>query len=387
MAGNGQRRITIRDVAAYAGVSFKSVSNVVNDRPFVSEDLRQKVQRAIDELGYRPHSVARSLATRRTNILGIVLRAAPSDAHEDPFLSRFLIGVCATAGDAGFGILIQLLLSEEPIRRFADLFDHRQVDGLILFNPRGDDAPCADGGSESDLPAVRIGRIAPGTDGLAVDGDDENGAYAAVSHLIALGHRRIGMVANASHVYTVTRTRMRGYHLALEAHGLSCDPALVTQGHFTRQSGYEGAARLLDLPQPPTALFVSSDRMALGAISAVRARGLRIPEDIALVGYDDLFVTEYTNPPLTTVRAPIDAISAHATHMLIDAINGVDIEPRQVILPVDLVVRESCGARLGPRQLPQARPCSPAGHTADRRDEIHASGMQTRRSQTPREGR
>jgi LacI family transcriptional regulator len=384
MAGNGQRRVTIRDVAAHAGVSFKSVSNVVNDRPFVSDDLRQKVQRAIDELGYRPHSVARSLATRRTNILGIVLRASPADAHDDPFLSRFLIGVCATAGKAGFGILVQLLLSEEPIRRYADLFDHRQVDGLILFNPRIDDAPGTDGSSDADLPAVRIGRVAPGADGLAVDGDDEHGAYAAVSHLIALGHQRIGMVANASHVYTVTRTRVHSYRLALETHGLPYDPALVTEGHFTRRSGYEGTVRLLDLPQPPTALFVSSDRMALGALSALRAHSLRIPEDIALVGYDDLFITEYTNPPLTTVRAPIDAISTRATHMLIDAINGVTIESRQVILPTELVIRESCGARLGRTRSPGVSRHSSAKHQDH---DVEAAGIEARFSPTHREGR
>jgi LacI family transcriptional regulator len=384
MASNGQRRVTIRDVAAHAGVSFKSVSNVVNDRPFVSNDLRQKVQRAIEDLGYRPHSVARSLATRRTNILGIVLRASPSDAHDDPFLSRFLLGVCAAAGDAGFGILVQLLLSEEPIRRYADLFDHRQVDGLILFNPRIDDAPGAGSLSEADLPAVRIGRLAPGAAGLAVDGDDETGACAAVSHLIDLGHTRIGMVANASPVYTVTQTRVRGYYRALETHGLPVDPALVTEGHFTRHSGYEGALRLLALPQPPTALFVSSDRMALGALSALRAQGLRIPEDIALVGYDDLFVAEYTNPLLTTVRAPIDAISTRAAQMLIDAINGLPLEPRQVILPTELVIRESCGALLGRRSLPPVS-LSASGSHLDHPGEIN--GRQARVSPLQREGR
>jgi DNA-binding LacI/PurR family transcriptional regulator len=201
--------------------------------------------------------------------------------------------------------------------------------------------------------------------------------------VIALGHRRIGMVANASSVYTVTRTRMRGYHLALEAHDLPVDPALVTEGHFTRQSGYEGVARLLDLPRPPTAIFVSSDRMALGALSALRARGIRIPEDIALVGYDDLFIAEYTNPPLTTVRAPIDAISTRATHMLIDAINGVTIEARQVILPTELVIRESCGARLGRAPTLGMSRLPPAGHQDH---DAAPAGIEAQLSPTHREG-
>jgi LacI family transcriptional regulator len=120
---------------------------------------------------------------------------------------------------------------------------------------------------------------------------------------------------------------------------------LLTAGHFTRQSGQDAMARLLDLPEPPTAVFISSDRMALGAMQEAHRRGLHVPEDVALVGYDDLFVAAHTCPPLTSVRAPIDAISTRATQMLIDAIRGVHSEPRQVILPTELVVRRSCGAR------------------------------------------
>jgi LacI family transcriptional regulator len=331
-------------VAAHAGVSFKSVSNVVNERPFVSDELRGKVQQAIAELGYRPHSIARSLASRRTNILGVVLRASSTDAHADPFLSQFLLGACASAGAQGFGVLVQILPTDEPIHRYADVFGHRQVDGLIDFSPRIDDTPGAEEGPHQDLPVVRIGRIAPGTDALAVDGDNEQGAFVAVSHLISLGHRRIGMVANADLSYTVSLTRVQGYRQALAAHDLPFEEDLLTTGHYSRQSGHDGMLRLLDLPKPPSAVFVSSDRMALGAMRATSERGLRIPEDMAIVGYDDLFVSEHTNPPLTTVQTPIDAISARSTQMLIDAIRGVQIEPRQVILPIKLVIRRSCGA-------------------------------------------
>lgn len=338
-----RRRATIRDVAAHAGVSFKSVSNVVNNRPYVSDALRARVQQAIADLGYRPHSIARSLASRRSNILGVVLRATPVDARTDPFFTQFLLGVCATAGAHGFGVLVRILIDEQPIRRYADLFDHQQVDGLIMYSPRIDDDRDAQGPSQ-DVPSVRIGRAAPGTDALAVDGDDEQGAFAAVSHLFALGHRRIGMVANADPAYTVSMTRIRGYQKALVAHHLPFDARLLTAGHFTLQSGQEGMARLLDLPDPPTAVFISSDRMALGAMQEARRRCLRIPEDVAVVGYDDLFVAAHTCPPLTSVRAPIDAISTRATHMLVDAIRGTRVEPRQVILPTELVVRRSCGA-------------------------------------------
>lgn len=343
MATRVRRQVTIRDVAAHAGVSFKSVSNVVNDRPYVSDELRAKVRQAISDLGYRPHSIARSLASRRSNMLGVVLRATPADARADPFFSQFLLGVCATAGAEGFGVLVQILVDEQPIRRYADLCDHQQVDGLIMYSPRIDDDP-GDGAAQHDLPAVRIGRAAPGTGALAVDGDDQQGAFAAVSHLIALGHRRIGMVANADPAYTVAMTRVQGYRQALAAHDLPVDARLLTTGHFTLRSGQDGMARLLDLPDPPTAVFISSDRMALGGMQEARRRGLRIPEDVAVVGYDDLFVSEHTCPPLTSVRAPIDAISTRATQMLIEAIRGTRVDPRQVILPTELVVRRSCGA-------------------------------------------
>ena len=180
------RPATIRDVAALAGVSFKSVSNVVNDRPYISAELKAKVRRAIDELGYRPHSIARSLASSRSNIVGVVLRATPVDARADPFFSQFLLGVCATAGAQGFGVLVQILDSEEPILHYADLFDHRQVDGLIMHSPRVDDDPGLEG-TDHDLPAVRVGRAPPHTDALAVDGDDEQGAFA---HALTCGVRR-----------------------------------------------------------------------------------------------------------------------------------------------------------------------------------------------------
>jgi LacI family transcriptional regulator len=344
MAARARRRTTIREVAAHAGVSFKSVSNVINDRPFVSDELRSKVQQAIAELGYRPHSVARSLASRRTNILGVVLRDSSADGHADPLLSQFLLGACAVAGAEGFGMLVQILLADEPIGDYAHVFGHQQVDGLIDFFPRIHDAAGANERADSDFPVVRIGRVRPGSDALAVDGDNEQGAFAAVDHLISLGHRRIGMVANADLSYTVSTTRVQGYRQALAAHGIPFDEELLTAGHYSLQSGHDGMLRLLALPRPPTAVFVSSDRMALGAMSAARERGLRIPEDIAIVGYDDLFMAAHTSPPLTTVRTPIDAISTRSTQMLIDAIRGRPIEPRQVILPVELVVRQSCGA-------------------------------------------
>lgn len=342
MVAKVKGRATIREVAAHAGVSFKSVSNVVNDRPYVSEELRAKVQQAIAELGYRPHSIARSLASRRSNVIGVVLRAAPADARADPFFSQFLFGTCATAGTQGFGVLVNILLDEAPIHRYADLFDHRQVDGVIMHSPRVDDAPGVEG-AEHDLPVVLIGRPAPGTDTLAVDGDDEQGAFAALSHLIALGHRRIGMVANADPSYTVSVTRTQGYRRALVEHDLPFDESLLTSGHFTLQSGKVGMARLLDLHHPPTAVFVSSDRMALGAMHEVQSRGMIIPDDIAIVGYDDLLVAAHTCPALTSVRAPIDAISQRATQMLIDAIRGLPVAPRQVILPTELVIRQSSG--------------------------------------------
>jgi DNA-binding LacI/PurR family transcriptional regulator len=350
MAAKVRRPITIKDVAAHAGVSFKSVSNVVNDRPYVSDELRRRVQHAIKELGYRPHSVARSLINRRSNLLGVVLRASAADTHADPFFSQFLLGACTAAGAEGFGVLVQILLTEEPFRFYADVFDHQQIDGLIDFSPRFDDASGAEEESDQDLPVVRIGRARPGTDTLAVDGDNEQGAYTAVSHLISLGHRRIGMIANADLSYTVANTRVQGYRQALAAHGLPFEEDLLIAGSFSRQSGQDAMVHLLDLPKPPNAVFVSSDRMALGAMRAVYDRGLRIPQDMAIVGYDDLFLAEHTNPPLTTVQTPIDEISTRSTRMLIDAIRGLHIEPRQVILPTRLVVRQSCGATTGATQ-------------------------------------
>ena len=356
MTRDGSHPVTIRDVAARAGVSFKSVSNVINDRPYVSLSLRQRVQQAIAEMGYRPHSIARSLARRRSNILGLVLRAAPADAHSDPFLSQFLLGACDAAGAQGFGMLVHILPTDEPIRSYMALFDHRQVDGLIVLCPRIDDI-CGSPGFEGELPAVRIGQVEHQSDGLVVDNDDRRGSFVAVSHLITLGHRRIGMIANADPAYTVAVTRTAGYRQALDAHGLPFDSELFTAGHFTQESGYHAMSRLLDLPRPPSATFVSSDLMALGAMCAIRDRGLCIPHDMAIVGYDDLFVAEHADPPLTSVRVSIDALSTCATQMLIGVIQGKVVAPQKVILPTELIIRGSCGASPERRWAPARNVC------------------------------
>jgi DNA-binding LacI/PurR family transcriptional regulator len=342
------KRVTSQDVADAAGVSRTTVSLVLNNVTGVqiSEETRTRVRESAIKLGYVPNAAARALASRRAQIFGLLLTRRPHHIASDLFLSQILDGLIETAHKNDTRLLIDIVQPEHQEAEYLELVRAKRIDGLILSGPRSDDqalhALAKDG-----FPTVLIGQL-PGTNFHSVDVDNRAAARSAVAHLIKLGHKQIACITNAKPTYTASIERLMGYRDALEIGGIPYDEKLVRYGDFDLESGFTQMSDLLYSTTPPTATFIASDTVALGAMAAIRKRGLRIPEDIALVGFDDLPLASYTSPPLTTIHLPALELARQAGEMLVQLLGGKKTRQKHVILETHLVVRESCGAGASP---------------------------------------
>jgi DNA-binding LacI/PurR family transcriptional regulator len=341
------KRATARDVAELAEVSRTTVSFVLNEVPGIriSEETRQRVLEAAKHLNYHPDATARRMVTGRTNVIGFILRQSPDQVFGDQFLPQVLNGLTHAAAAQNYHVLIEPIPPESEPGAYLRLVRERHVDGIILSGPRFDDEELLRFHAEG-WPLVMMGQL-PNTDLMFVDIDNVGSAAAATQHLIALGHRRIALITNAQPTYTATMERLTGYRQALESACLAYDETLVEFGGFTPPSGAVAMNRLLQLSPRPTAVFVASDTVALGALQAIRGCGLRVPNDIALVGFDDVPLSEFVDPPLTTIRLPAYGLGWGAADLLIRAINHEEIQQRSVLLESELIVRKSCGANIG----------------------------------------
>lgn len=338
-----RNRITSTDVARRAGVSRTTVSLVLNDVPgtSISAATRQRVLRAAAELNYHPDAAARSLVSRQTHTLGLVLCQTPDRVFADAFLPQVLHGVGQMAQEHNFKVLLQYVEDVTRPDAYLALVRGRHIDGIILSGPRSDDEQLPRLHAEG-FPVVLLGQL-PETGTPFVDVDNVDGAYRATEHLIELGHRRIGLITNAPLAYTASEQRRAGYRRALEAHGIPYEPMLVRYGDFREESGYAAMMSLLD-EGLPDAMFVASDLVAFGALEAIKLQGLRAPDDIALVGFDDVPVARYVDPPLTTIRLPAHQLGAEAARLVLRLIAGEEPGETEILLQTTLVVRESCGA-------------------------------------------
>ncbi len=339
-----RKRVTSRDVAERAGVSRTTVSFVLNNVPGanISEETRQRVLQAAKELGYVPNAAARSLASRRTYTLGLVLVRNQSHIAADAFLPQVIHGLAEATRHAGFRLLLEPVEDISHPDAYIHLVRAKQIDGIVLSGPRSDDEQLR-ALVDEDFPVVLLGQL-PGNSACFVDVDNRSAARRAVEHLIRLGHRRIGCITNAPPEYTGGAHRLAGYRDALESADLTFEERLVRFGDFVPESGYQAAHSLLREATPPTALFVASDVVALGAMAAIREHGLTIPDDIALVGFDDVPLARYVDPPLTTVRLPATELGRQAGQMLINLVQHGKVAVRSVMLETELVIRASCGA-------------------------------------------
>jgi DNA-binding LacI/PurR family transcriptional regulator len=337
-------RPTQRQIAEEAGVSRTTVSLVLNDVPGVriSPETRQRILEVARRLDYYPHAAARRLVSGKTRTIALVWHRGPNATYRDAFLPGLLQGITRAARQYGYHVLFRPIEPNEPDHSYVELAFSHHTDGLILSGPRSDDAHLLKL-HEDGFPVVLHGLL-PETDIFSVDVDNVHGAMVAVDHLLALGHRRIGMITNAPLAYAASHQRLKGYRQALEQAGLTYDDSLMQQGNFDGESGQVAMEKLLARDDPPTAVFVASDMVAMGALQAIRDRGLRIPEDIAVVGFDDITAARFVTPALTTVRVPTFALGWSAAEILVRLIQRDAIAQTHVLLETELIVRSSCGS-------------------------------------------
>ncbi len=337
------KRPTSADVAARAGVSRTTVSFVLNRRADVKipDETRQRVVDAAEELGYSPNASARQLAGGRTHVIALVLHQSPEQVASDAVLAETLRGLSSAARAGGFRVMVELLEPDGGDTSYSALLRAQHADGLIVSGPRSDDPsllelvrdgfPVVIQGSLSDV-AVQ-----------SVDVDNVAGARGAVEHLLALGHRRIACITNAPLVYTAAQERLAGYTEALLAADIDIDRDLIAEADFDAPSGHVAMAGLLARTTFDAA-FVASDVVALGAIGALREAGRRVPDDVSIVGFDDIPLAAYFDPPLTTVRLPAFELGQAAGRALLERIVDRAI-PHRTLLPTELIVRGSTTRR------------------------------------------
>ncbi|HWQ11518.1 MAG TPA: LacI family DNA-binding transcriptional regulator [Roseiflexaceae bacterium] len=328
------RRSTIREVALRAGVSHQTVSRVINNSPDVAEATRELVMRVIAELDYHPNAQAVGLSRNRSDIVGVVV-----DTVTEPFFSHILDGVLRGLRSRGRLMLLATVDNASQLDAIDALQRSRRIDGLVIVLPLATSLDRVRMVS-SRVPTVHVDLQYDLDDVSGVSVNNFQGAYIAVQHLIDLGHRRIGIITGRRDI-PVGQVRLDGYLAALRDYGIPFDEALVARGDFSHQSGRAGAEELFGLETPPTAIFACDDQMAFGAIHALRQRGVRVPEDCSVIGFDDTFDAARFSPPLTTVHQPLREMGELAAEFVCRLIDGQALEQPRVTLDTHLVIRES----------------------------------------------
>jgi LacI family transcriptional regulator len=335
--------LTLEDVAKQAGVSRSTASRVVNNDRNVSDKVRKRVQQVIHTTGYQPHAAARSLASQRSRMIGLVLPRTVSSFFTDPYFPRLTQGVAQACNQHNLTLGLFILATQEDEERiFPRVSRQGLLDGIIVQTAQKGDK-LINRLIYSNFPLIVAGRPF-NTNGVSyIDVDNIQSAMLAINHLVSLGYKRIGTITGMMNS-TAGIDRQVGYEKAMHDHGWQVDEALIAEGDFTEQSGYTAMQKLLSAR--PDAVFAASDTMAVGAIRAVREAGLCVPGDIAVVGFDDLPVASLSDFKLTTIRQPIIQFGAQAVESLIDLIENGTKPSRRIIMDTELVIRDSCGASL-----------------------------------------
>ncbi len=332
--------MNLEKVARLSGVSRSTVSRVINHDPNVSQATREKVLQIIKQVNYHPNAAARSLAAGRTRILGLVIPMGVTALFTDPYFPLLIQGVSSACNAHDHSVMLWLADPEYERRTIRQIMHNGLIDGVILASQLNDD-PVGQALVEGDLPFILVGRHPTNDSVHYVDVDNLASAREVVTHLLRLGHRRIATITGPQNMIAGA-DRRAGYEAALRQRGLPVEPDLIVDGEFSEAGGYAAMTRLL--AQNPDAVFAASDTMAVGAMRAVREASLRVPEDVAVVGFDDMPFAANTAPPLTTIRQPVYRTGAIAAETLIDLIEHPDSRPRRILLPTEFVIRQSCGA-------------------------------------------
>ncbi len=328
--------ISIREVAAAARVSVATISRVLNSKGPIHPDTRRRVLEVVADLGYVPHSGARSLSTRQTSSVGVIL----PDVYGE-FFSELIRGIDLGAKRAGYHLLVSGSHSD-PAEVDALLRAlHGRVDGLIVM------ASTRNAGAiriPPGVPAVFLGDSPASGSHPSMRVDNAGGARAVADHLLDLGHRRIAVVSGSAE-NSDSEARLAGFRAALSGRGVDLDPELIVSGDFREESGRAAALALAKLENRPTAIFAANDAMAIGCLSALRELGLSVPEDVALAGFDDVPIARYLSPPLTSVRVAIAEMGERAMARLLAGLEERGAEPLEETIPAVLVVRASTAGR------------------------------------------
>lgn len=337
------KRLNLEEIGRRAGVSRSTVSRVVNGEPNVSADAAKRVEAVISETGYRPHAAARSLASNRTGVFGLVIPSAVETLFDDPYFGRLILGASGATNTLGNTLALFLFDNETDDSSIPQrVVNPGLVDGVIVTATHMHD-PLIDHLRGADMPFVVVGRADGGSAPYSVDADNRGGARMAALHLAGLGYRRIGVIAPPSNTAAGV-DRRNGFLEGMADAGLSVEDRLV-EGNWTEATGQRAMETLLE--RDVDAVFAASDRMAVGALRAISDAGLTCPDDIAVVSFDGILPADQTNPRLTTIKQPVNEVGDRAVRLLRDVVDGVATRPESVVYPTELVVRESCGASAG----------------------------------------
>jgi len=332
-------RVTLHDVAAQAGVSHQTVSRVINNSDRVRPETRLKVEDVIEELGYSPNAIARSMVRGNTHTLGCI-----SPNLTDTVFNKIIESAQAEARRQGFFVLIGTAPSEDEVKSLLDELLNRRVDGLMILNPRSDNRyKLLQPLMEIGIPIIYL-KNTPGDEQVSsVICDDKKGGYIATKYLLDLGHTKIAIILGPENE-ECTSDRLEGYQKALGEQGITLDEDLIVKGNWSPQSGRDAAAKLIGSKKEFSAIFSQNDRMAAGAIRNLVEAGYRVPEDFSVIGYDNISLATLIDPPLTTIQQPLIEFGEQAAKIIIDLIKDGNNNTIQVSLNPKLIERKSCTA-------------------------------------------
>jgi len=339
------KKITIKDIARMANVSHTTVSRALNDKSRIRKETKEKILSIAKELNYQPNFIARSLVMRRTKTLGLVITTIIN-----PFYMELAQGIERTAIELGYNIILCCTHSDSSIeKQYIDMLRSKGVDGIIFTSAHMDDGNIV-GLAEEGFPIILVNRrtyhpiVKEGVDYVGVD--NIRGGFLAVEHLIKLGHQRIGMIGG-SFESSVSFERLEGGKRALQAYSLQENDVYFLEGNFLKESGYQGGKRFLKMEEPPTAIFATNDYMALGTYEAILEEGFKVPEEIAIVGFNDIEFAAMKGIELTTIGQKKYEMGAHAVKTLVERIEGRKVGlGEETILEPELIIRKTCGFHL-----------------------------------------
>jgi LacI family transcriptional regulator len=340
------KRVTALDVAKAAGVSPTTVSFVLNniEGMRISKETRDRVLEVARSLNYHPDSSAQKMARGKTSVIGLVLRQNPEKAYADLFIQDVMQGISNVIRENGYQLLFIPLPPEDKDSSYGKLINERHVDGLIVSGPTDEDYELVEA-YEQGAKIVLMGKIR-GSKIPFIDIDNIKSAELAASHLVSLGHKDIAMITNAPMNYDSSKDRCEGFRNVLKENNIAVREEWLFLGDRTPESGYEAMRKLLALESRPSAVFIASDTVALGAMNACYEQNIKVPDELAIVGFDDIALARYVIPPLTTIHLPAYSLGLGAASMLIQQLNDEFIESNEIILQTKLVIRESSGKNI-----------------------------------------